>query len=581
MKTTAAIDRRRDARRPRPPDRRRCQAATRSRCTQLAQAHKIASTGFASTDDAVGSGTLTFCVRQLRRRDLHRQRRRAGEVGDDRARPEHARRHPRRRQRRRHRRHRDDRQRRLAPAATGSSSRRPPPAPAMSLKVSVADDDGTHTDTAGLSRLAYDPAAAVGAGGTWRRRSPRRMRRSRSTASRSARRRTPSPTRSRASRCNLAKANPDATTTLTVATDTSGVSKSVAGFVKAYNDLQTTVSNLTKYDVANKKAAVLTGDTAPRIVQSQLRQILGDALTGSGLSLKTLSQVGVAFKADGTLGLDTAKLDAAIDPRSRGRSPASSRRRHGRPTASISVASTGTKPCPAATRSTSTQLATRGNAVGSVAAGLTITAGVNDILSVTIDGIAADVTLAGRHVRQRGGARGGDPEQDQRRSGAVHRRREGERRRVARRAHADLAAVRLRVDGRRHRQRRHGALRHADDRGRRRRRRHDRRPRRRRQRPDPVGRLRRRHRRPGHHRRRRRPRCPRRHRLHPGLRVEGQPGAHEPPRQRRPGHGQHRGHHQAHRGPQRPARRAEGCGSTASRPPTSRSSARSISCSPA
>ncbi|MDN5939638.1 MAG: flagellar filament capping protein FliD, partial [Salinisphaera sp.] len=41
-----------------------------------------------------------------------------------------------------------------------------------------------------------------------------------------------------------------------------------------------------------------------------------------------------------------------------------------------------------------TQLATRGSVTGSQAAGLTITAGVNDQLSISADGVAASVTLA-------------------------------------------------------------------------------------------------------------------------------------------------------------------------------------------
>jgi flagellar hook-associated protein 2 len=41
-----------------------------------------------------------------------------------------------------------------------------------------------------------------------------------------------------------------------------------------------------------------------------------------------------------------------------------------------------------------TQLATRGSVAGSAAAALTLTAGVNDTLDVTVDGVAASVTLA-------------------------------------------------------------------------------------------------------------------------------------------------------------------------------------------
>ncbi len=355
---------------------------------------------------------------------------------------------------------------------------------------------------------------------------------------------------------NLVKANPDATTTLTVATDTSGVSKSVAGFVKAYNDLQASVTNLTKYDVANKKAAVLTGDSAPRIAQSQLRAIMGASLTASGLSLTSLSQVGVAFKADGTLGLDTAKLGAAIANDASG--VARLFAAVGTATDSlVGVASTGAKTVPGSYAVNVTQLATRGNAVGSVAAGLTISAGVNDVLSVTIDGIAADVTLAagtyanaaalaaeiqskvnGAAALSTAGAKVSVTES----AGVLTltSQRYGSASTVAVTGNAatglfgtPTTAAGVDVAGT------IGGL-AAVGSG-----------------QTLSGSVGRRHRRPGHHRRRRHPRCARRHRLHAGLRVEAQPGAHEPPRQRWPGHGQHRGHHQAHRGPQRPARGAE------------------------
>jgi len=263
---------------------------------------------------------------------------------------------------------------------------------ANSLKVSVVDADGTHTDTGGLSQLAYDPAAAAGNG--------RNM--EEKVAAQNASLTIDGIAISKASNTvtdaiegvtlNLVKANPDATTTLTVATDSSGVSKSVAAFVKAYNDLAASITSLTKYDAANKKAAILTGDSAPRMAQSQLRSILGDALVGSGLSLTSLWQVGITFKADGTLSLDNAKLDAAIaaDAGAVGRLFAAVG------TASdslVTVAGTGRKIAPGAYEVTISQLATRGNAVGSTATGLTIVAGVNDTLAVTVDGVAAEVAI--------------------------------------------------------------------------------------------------------------------------------------------------------------------------------------------
>lgn len=362
------------------------------RVSVLAQAHKIASTGFSSPAAAVGSGTLTFSFGSFdgtsftANADAPAQSVTIGPgqgtlagirdavnaagigvtatiVNDGSA---------------------SGNRLVFSSAATGAAN---------SLKVSVADADGTHSDTSGLSQLAYDPAAAAGSG--------RNM--EQKAAAQNASLTVDGIAISKATNTitdaiegvtlNLVKANPEATTTLAVTADTSNVAKSVAAFVKAYNDLSASINGLTKYDGANKKAAVLTGDSAPRIVQSQLRTILGTALTGSGLAMTSLSQVGVAFKADGTLGLDSAKLNAAManDAAGVGRLFAAVA------TASdslVTVAATGSKMTQGTYEVAISRLATQGRVAGSTAADLTVVAGVNDALAVTVDGVAAEVTIA-------------------------------------------------------------------------------------------------------------------------------------------------------------------------------------------
>lgn len=99
--------------------------------------------------------------------------------------------------------------------------------------------------------------------------------------------------------------------TLSVARDTTTVSNSIAGFVKAYNDLNSTLNNLSSYDAVNKKGAVLQGDAAVRTLKSQIRSLLSTSVSGAG-TYNTLSSIGVAFQKDGTLALDTTKLNTAI-----------------------------------------------------------------------------------------------------------------------------------------------------------------------------------------------------------------------------------------------------------------------------
>lgn len=102
-------------------------------------------------------------------------------------------------------------------------------------------------------------------------------------------------------------------TTLDVSRDTASVTTAVNNFVKAYNELNKTISSLTSYNAETKAAGVLNGDTSVRGIQSQLRRQLGTAVEGMGGKLTTLSQVGITFQKDGSLAVDSGKLSKAIN----------------------------------------------------------------------------------------------------------------------------------------------------------------------------------------------------------------------------------------------------------------------------
>jgi len=102
------------------------------------------------------------------------------------------------------------------------------------------------------------------------------------------------------------------TTNLSVAKDTSTVKTSITAFVKAYNDLNTSITKMTAYNPDTKASAILQGDSTVQSIQSQLRRQLGAPITGLSGGLSNLSQVGIAFQKDGSLTLDASKLDKAI-----------------------------------------------------------------------------------------------------------------------------------------------------------------------------------------------------------------------------------------------------------------------------
>ncbi len=105
-----------------------------------------------------------------------------------------------------------------------------------------------------------------------------------------------------------------APTSLTVTEDYAGARSAIDAFVKAYNDTQTTLKNLTAYNAETKVAATLTGDSTARSIQAQVRNLVGGALSGLG-DTSRLADIGVTFDKDGKLTVDGSKLDAALkDP---------------------------------------------------------------------------------------------------------------------------------------------------------------------------------------------------------------------------------------------------------------------------
>lgn len=105
--------------------------------------------------------------------------------------------------------------------------------------------------------------------------------------------------------------------TLTIASDNSKAKTAVTDWVNAYNALQDTMDNLTKYtpvdagaDQDSKNGALL-GDGTLRMIQTQLKNILAN---GSGSSqFKTLTQAGISTDpTNGKLKLDTDKLTSAL-----------------------------------------------------------------------------------------------------------------------------------------------------------------------------------------------------------------------------------------------------------------------------
>lgn len=99
--------------------------------------------------------------------------------------------------------------------------------------------------------------------------------------------------------------------TLDITRDSGSVEGDIESFVSAYNDLQETMSSLTDYNSESGSAGTLLGNATVRGVQTQLRNLMGDAVDGGEFS--TLTDLGITLQLDGTLELDEETLAEAVD----------------------------------------------------------------------------------------------------------------------------------------------------------------------------------------------------------------------------------------------------------------------------
>jgi flagellar hook-associated protein 2 len=184
---------------------------------------------------------------------------------------------------------------------------------ANSLQITVAGDpDGNDTDDAALSQLAYDPTAAEGGG--------RNL--VETVSAQDALLSVDGLAITRQS--NTVTGVVDGVTlqleatidgvpaTLTVARDQDVMAAAVGGFVEGFNTLTTTLGGLTKFDPQTGEAGLFLGDALVRGLQAQLRRILSESVAGLGGPYRSLTEIGITTRADGTLQADTARLSAAL-----------------------------------------------------------------------------------------------------------------------------------------------------------------------------------------------------------------------------------------------------------------------------
>jgi len=100
---------------------------------------------------------------------------------------------------------------------------------------------------------------------------------------------------------------------LTVSEDKAAVEAKINKFVANYNGLISTFNALGSYNAGSDSAGILLGDSVLRGVQSSIRQEISSSVSGLSGSFSTLAELGVTTGEDGTLSVNSTKLNKALD----------------------------------------------------------------------------------------------------------------------------------------------------------------------------------------------------------------------------------------------------------------------------
>lgn len=177
------------------------------------------------------------------------------------------------------------------------------------FRVQASDADGLLNDGSGLSRLAFDPeAGTVGMS-------------SRVEAANA--RATVNGIEVQSESNELTDVIDGLTLRLKQATgaeavnvsldkDREAVETAIKGFVDAYNALSKFISNQTRYDESSKQAGTLQGDSSITAVQARLRAVL-TIPSAAAAAFPRISDIGLQAQRDGTLKIDQAKLNDALN----------------------------------------------------------------------------------------------------------------------------------------------------------------------------------------------------------------------------------------------------------------------------
>lgn len=100
--------------------------------------------------------------------------------------------------------------------------------------------------------------------------------------------------------------------TVSVRQNSEGIAKAVQEFVDAFNEVRSLISENDKFDSTTNRRGIFFADSTVRLAAQQLNAFAIGVFRDTGSTIRTLGEIGVVLKSEGTLSFDESKLNAAL-----------------------------------------------------------------------------------------------------------------------------------------------------------------------------------------------------------------------------------------------------------------------------
>ena len=98
---------------------------------------------------------------------------------------------------------------------------------------------------------------------------------------------------------------------LRVTNDMAPLRERMEAFVAAYNNIRSTLNDLSRFDASGSNSGILSGDSTVRMVLDRVRGVLTSSQSGVSENFRDLASLGIMSNRDGTLRFDEDTFNAA------------------------------------------------------------------------------------------------------------------------------------------------------------------------------------------------------------------------------------------------------------------------------